>query len=277
MTIQFSQYADGFRVRAQYVKPVERKLRHAAPRDIRPEEEARLDRVTVAADAVKDTLSERDGAEGGVKEALLLFIAAFTAMHDSLTATSSLPASTGERPSKAKRILVHYFPDGVSFTRAAAPAAWSEGARRIEDIEEAGLVGEIADLTGPDFFPAAKGATDALADVLGVGDEARPTPSGTALQLQLREFSAAVAAYTRSLAAAVDIDDDASVQRFVRAVAPIDEYRVEGRVRDDGDDESVTPAPAAPSTDAPVTPSTPAAPELDPTAPGGPFDPTIPD
>jgi hypothetical protein len=277
MTIQFSLYADGFRVKAHYAKPIERKLRHAAPRDIRPEEAARLDRVTETADAIKDTLSERDGAEGGVKEALLLFIAAYTAMHDSLLATSNLPPSAGVRPAQAKQILVKYLPEGVSFTRASAPAAWSEGARRIERIEEAGLVDDVADLTGPDFFPAAKRATDALGDVLGVGDEARPTPSSTALQLRLREFSAAVAAYTRALAAAVDLDDDASVERFVRAVAPIDEYRVEGRVRESSDDESVTPAPAGPSADAPATPSTPAAPELDPTAPGGPFDPRMPD
>lgn len=147
----------------------------------------------------------------------------------------------------------------------------------MDRVEEARLVDEIADLTGPDFIRAARRGTDSLGDVFGVGDEARPVPSSTALQIQLREFSAAVAAYTRALAAAVDVDDDASLQRFVRAVAPIDQYREESRVRDGSDDESVTSAPAAPSADAPASPSAPMAPELDPAAPGGPFDPSMPD
>ncbi len=64
-----------------------------------------------------------------------------------------------------------------------------------------------------------------LSIAIGAGKKARELPSTTALQEALRSFSKAVAKYCRVLAANVEEDDPQSVERFRKAVAPIDEYR----------------------------------------------------
>jgi hypothetical protein len=269
MSIEFSPYVDSFRVQAYYAKPVGKRLQHAAPHDLSPEETKRLGVVLSLGQEIDGVLSERSGAEGGVREPLLLFIAAFSAMHGSMQATASLPAPESKRPPLAKRILARFFPRGVAFTRLAAPAAWSVGERIVAGLERDGLVDSIAEVTNPDFFPTVKSATTALGDVLGVGEEPRTTPSSTALQQKLADYSGAVAAYARALAAAVDSSDPVSIERFTRAVAPLDDYRASGHASEDAEDSDAPGASNDPATPAPAGP---VSPELDPTAPGGPFD-----
>jgi hypothetical protein len=176
-----------------------------------------------------------------------------------------------------------FFPEGLSFTKLDAFAAWYEGDWRFQEIETHGLAEEITSLTGPDIFPAAKQATVALGDALGVGETPRDQPASRALQHKLAQFSRKVSSYLRLLSASVDEENEASVQRFLKAVAPIDQYR---RARAGSEEEEIVltppaeePAGGGTNTNGPTAPSTPTSgpspgSETDPSVePGGPFGP----
>ena len=74
-------------------------------------------------------------------------------------------------------------------------------------------------------------------------------PSSTALAEALVRVSRAIGAYCRALMAETDQDDEASVARFMSAMAPIDAHRASSRGGTDEDG-----APEQPST--PVVPTT---------------------
>jgi hypothetical protein len=282
--ISFRSYADPLRISAQYATPVARLLVHSAPADITPEERVRLAAANALADEIGDVLYDRDRVSNArVRQPLSTFIAHMGAFHDVLLATATVSPTDSARAARAKELLDTFFPDGVSFTKLEAPAAWYEGERRMQQIEKRGLTEEIIGLTGPDFLPAARKATKDLGEAIGVGSVPRDQPAGRALQQKLARFSRKVGSYVRLLAAAVDEENEDSVLRFLKAVEPIDEYRRSGRTlstEEESQDSNTEEPPAndgTPST--PVTPASPTSPtepgtEADPSvAPGGPFGP----
>jgi hypothetical protein len=258
-------------------------LIHAAPADISSEERVRLMAANAAADAIGDVLYDRDRVSSArIRQPLSSFTTSMGALHDVLVATSTLSGAESERAARAKEVLGTFFADGVAFTKLEAPAAWYEGERRMQQIEKHGLTEEIIAITGPGFLPAARKATTDLGEAIGVGSTPRDQPASRALQQKLAKFSRKVSAYVRLLAAAVDEESEDSVQRFLKAVAPIDEYRRTGRTlasEEESQDPSTEPQPAIDGANVPATPaspSTPASPgpETDPSvAPGGPFGP----
>jgi hypothetical protein len=110
---------------------------------------------------------------------------------------------------------------------------------------------ELDALIGPEFLVLAKATNQRLADVVGVGRARREVADPTAITEGLAKFGRAVGAYARIMAAKVDETDDASAQRFLNAMAPIDAHRVQSRRRTPSDDaapvlpdEASEPSPA---------------------------------
>jgi hypothetical protein len=228
MTTYFSvrSYVDPLRIGARYAKPVARLLLHAAPSDITPEEQVRLAAANALADEIGGVLYERDRlANTKVQPLSANFRICMGALHDALLATASLPEAESENAGRAKELLRIFFPEGIAFTKLSALAAWSEGEWRMQQIEKNGWSAVVGEITRPEFLSAAKRATEAFGEVIGVGRAPREEAPKRGLQLILAQFSRKVAAYVRALAARVDEDDAASIERFRSAVAPIDEFR----------------------------------------------------
>ena len=82
-------------------------------------------------------------------------------------------------------------------------------------------------------------ATEKLGNAIGAGTEQRDIPSKTALAEQVGEFARAVAAYARVASARVDEKNGESVQRFLKAMAPLDGYRASRKGSTEDDDNDV--------------------------------------
>ena len=116
-------------------------------------------------------------------------------------------------------------------------------------------------MVGPELHSAARKATQALCEALGIGSTARETPSTTRLQHALTRFSREVTRYARILSADVDVTDLASVERFRKAVMiPIDTFRSRRGASPEIERPSEPTEPAAPTEPAtdPVEPPVPA-------------------
>jgi hypothetical protein len=284
-SISFRPYVDSLRVGAQYAKPVARLLVHSAPEDMTTEERTRLMAANALANEIGGVIYDRSQVSSArVRQPLLNFTACMGAFHNALEATASVPEAESTRSKRAKELMGVFFPEGLSFTKLDAFAAWFEGDWRFQAIEADGLTEEMTSLTGPDIFPAAKRATVTLGEALGVGETRRDQPASRALQHKLMQFSRKVSSYLRLLSSSVDEDNEASVQRFLKAVAPIDQYR-RGRAASEEEEIVLAPPaeePAAGGTNpngpaAPSTPTSGPSPGVEPdpsVAPGGPFGPT---
>lgn len=242
----------GFRVGAQYAVPVARVMRNAMPRDATPEEESAMVQVEDVAQHVKVVYAERDRVSPSRTRARLgSFANAWSAIHEQLTAKGRLPEELGDIGPRALALNAAYFAEGVGFVKHDAYAAWFEGHRRIERLEGEGTMGELEALVGPEAIAYARKATDELGDAFGAGSTAIDVPSSTALADVLNKFSRAVGAYARLLMARVDEDDPASIERFRRAMQPIDDFRAMRDAKDAPSrdaDAPVAPEPVDPGT-----------------------------
>ena len=238
----------GFRAGAQYAKPVARMLRNAAPPDIAVEEKKALRVIESLAEQVQDVLTERDRFSGArVRPYRTAFINYWSALHDVLVGKARLGSEFGDQGERAQALLDTYFPEGVSFTLLDAYAAWFEAQRRLDRISDENQLQELEQIATAPMVQAIKKGTTELGEAIGVGKTARhEVPSATAVQETMAKFSRAVGAYARLLAAKVDEENPASIERFRRAVAPIDEYRsMRGRGGSD-EPEPVEPDPTEP-------------------------------
>ena len=80
----------------------------------------------------------------------------------------------------------------------------------------------------PSLLRSVRAARGRLASVLGLDGVESELPSGPTLGV-VNSFAFAVMTYARALSADVDLDDDASIQRFFSAVQPLDRLRVDTR------------------------------------------------
>ncbi len=243
--VTFADYVDGVRIAAPYMKSAALTLSNAAPHDLDSVGKKQLALILEIAKHGDDVLDERQSV-ASVKPWFVDFGNAWGGLYDSLLGKSRLPASLSDRGERASRVLARLFPDGVMFARRDAHAAWSEGDRRLLQVVELDLKHELDELVGKEFFDAAKKATAALGEALGVGSTKRETPKSTDLQGTVLRFSREVARYARHLAAEVDTSEPASVERFREAVAvPIDAFRSR-RAAADGVADPAAADPAAP-------------------------------
>lgn len=252
----FRPYVDTVRVKSSHAKALARQLVNSAPTDLSASEGRSLDRMVACADEVQRALSAREHVSPErVGTARLGVITAAGALYGALEAMSRTPPEVSDRGARARAVLRQAFSDDNSFTKQDAPAMWASGLRRLEAIERNELRAEIIALVGEDMLVAFERALAALGGALGAGSTAHAVPSTSALAEKARTFSLSIASYCRVLAASVVVEDEASVERFRTAVAPIDEYRAQHARRrrldeeelDVGDDVDVV-EPAAPTT-----------------------------
>lgn len=260
--IAFADYVDGIRIAAPYMKSLALTLSNAQPSDLDARAKKQVALLVDLAKHADDVLDERQSVLG-VRQQFLDFGSAWGALYDALVGKSRLPATLSERGPRAAALVERIFPDGAVFIRRDAHAAWSDGDRRLALILEQGLKDELDEVAGEELFEAAKKATTALGEALGVGRTRRDAPRTADLQATVLRFSREVARYARLMAADVDVHDAASVERFRKAVAgPIDALR--SRRVGEGEGEGPTGEPGAPitpegPTSGPVTPSEPSA------------------
>ena len=237
---------NGFRAGAQYAKPVARLLFNSVPTDATSDEKKALRIVVEIADEVQAVLAERDRfSTARIQPFRNEFKSYWGGLHDILAAKARLGEGFGDVGVRAQRLIDAYFPEGVSFVNLDSYAAWFEGQRRLDRMAEEEAMAELEALASPQVVQAIKKSTAALAEAIGVGKTPRSdVPSATAVQETMAKFSRAVGAYTRLLAAKVDEADADSIERFRRAVAPIDEYR---SMRGKGGTEPEEPAEPEPT------------------------------
>ena len=251
--IAFALYTDSLRVSAAFAKALAHALFYALPADADEREKAAAQLVVERGEAIDRILNARQNA-GGSKAELAAFVACWGGMYDALVAKTRLPGDRSPTASLAAKILDEIFENKITFIRLPAAAAWADGDRRYDRIVELGLEDEIASCIGGEYLPAAHRATVALGEAIGTAKARPDAPGRTALADALTLFTRAVRRYCRILAAKVEEDDAASVERFRKAVLPIDEYREGVRARG-GSEEDVDLDPAVtPPTPVPVEP-----------------------
>lgn len=156
----------------------------------------------------------------------------------------------GAEGDDARALSETLFVDGVAFVRLDARAAWSEGRRRLDRIDDEQLGKRLEKAVGKRVMTEMTRTTAALGESIGAGGTHRETPSKTTLAERVTSFARGVAAYARLMAAdVVDEEDAESVGRFLAAMAPLDEYRAsrKGTVDESGDEAPVDPSLAAPT------------------------------
>ena len=249
--ISVREYCDGVRLSAPYVKVLVEGLRNALPEDADAAERKQIDLLVRLSREVDAVVNMRDVVVL-VQPERAAFVAAMGALHDALLAVERLPRGHSDRAERAARLRTLAFPEGITFVRKDAAASWSDGDRHLRRIADEGLERELTALVAPEFLAVAKKTTAALGEALGVGRTKRTTPRTTALADQLFLVSRALVRYCRLLIGKVDERDAESVERFRKAVVPIDELRAlrgssVGTVVAEDDAEPITP-------DVPVTP-----------------------
>lgn len=234
--IQFKHYVDSPRIEADYALGLAAKLERAAPADIEPHERQALDGVVTHADMVAEVRTQRERFSAPkIAPYRFAVTTAFTSLHDALVAISNVDPGVSDHGTRARAVIAKLFPVGVTFVKAAALPVWSEAKRILRRVDEEELADEIDALVGAALLANARKATRELADAVGVGEHVTETPRPGTLRDKLFAFRRALGAYGRALAAKVRDDDPASVERFLAAVAPIDELRVTTAPSDDED------------------------------------------
>ena len=248
--IHFARHVVPVKVPASAAAPLAAKIASAAPGTLTPRQRKALRETARAAAGVQSVLDERDRTgPSRVRPVRSACINYWSALHEALGAAARV-AGIDARGARAAEIALSLFPFGLEFTQLEGELLWSESKRRIERMEAEGLGEEIASIVGRTYVDAVKAGTAALAEAVGVGRTPRTVPSSTALAEALARFGRKVAAYGRAMAADVDVDDPASVARFLAAMAPIEAVRATRT--------AAAPEPASPPEPAP-TPADPVA------------------
>jgi hypothetical protein len=224
--VQFPDYVRNVRANGPSALVLWARLQKVAPKDITTDEKRALKILGQRAKEVREVQSERDRqSPAKLRPVLNSYVNGWSGLYEGLSAKARVPAVVSDAGLRAQAINDSLFPDGVSFTQLPAPSAWSEGERRLERLDAEGLESRIIELVGADLLSTVRVSTAALADAIGTGEADRITPSSTGLIEALARFGRAVSRYGRWLAANCDEEDPASVDRFMRAVAPIDAHR----------------------------------------------------
>jgi hypothetical protein len=244
--VEFASYVESPRFSATLCATVARQLLNSMAEGASAEERTAMDAVIAASEAVVAVITERERAGvGKVRPSMLAFTNAWSGVSEVLGGFGRAEGPVGD---EARTLSETLFVDGVAFVQLEAGAAWSEGRRRVARIDAEGLAPRLEALIGTVLLTQMRTATEKLGNAIGAGTELRDVPSRTALAEAVDEFGTAVAAYARVAAAKVDVRDAESVQRFKKAMTPLDEYRASRKGHADDDDvvDTTSTVPVAP-------------------------------
>lgn len=214
------------RVSSRKVAPLMTLLVLSAPMDLSGDGKKRLKLVTKTGKAVASVQTARERGSAVRLQAPRGKVAnAFSALVEILGGHARIPGEVSAIGKRAADLSASLFPAGLGFTRLEAPETWAHSIRLLDRIEEEGLEAELNALAGPAALSAIRVAVKELGEAIGIGSEPVATTGSTDLMRAVAAFQSAVAGYVRVLAAEVDENDPKSVERFFKAVAPIDQLR----------------------------------------------------
>jgi hypothetical protein len=255
-----TSYTGTVRVPVTKASALAAKLLVAAPADLSAEQRAKLQAVQVAGNACDDVLKARQRVgTGTVRTARLSVVTAWSSFDAALGAFATLPLDVSPLGKDAAMLRESIFGEAETFIQLDGAAAWSASKRLLERIEEEGLEARATALGLSVFVTNARRANGLLGEAIGGVPSATataPEPTAHALMDARARFRSTVTTYARALSADVVDDDSPSIERFLRALSPIDEVRtVSGSEDSEADQENREDE----------------ANKEDPYAPGGPF------
>lgn len=218
--------------------------------------------VVQTAEVVQDRLIDRERfAPARVRPLLIAFATAWSVLGEILGALARL-GDLSPRTGRAGTLYASLFPEGTAFVKEDSGAAWAAGQRVLTRIDGEGLAPALVELVGSDVLDAARNATAKLREAAGAGPSPREAASSTAVSDAVGAFADALGFYCRLLSSKVRMRDARSVDRFRKAVAPLDEYRASVRnAGAESDDQEETDAEAdvlsAPAPAVPIRPGMP--------------------
>lgn len=247
--LDLRNYVGPARVSARHVQHVGRAMEAALPPDATAEERAAIGEVVTAAEAVQAQLIERERfAPARVRPLLFAFGTAWSILGDVLGALAR-HGDLSPRTARAAALHASLLPEGTTFVKDDAGAAWAAGERVLSRIDAEGLAPALVELVGEDVLDAARSATRKLREAAGAGPAPREAASTPSVSEAVAVFTDVLGFYSRLLSSKVRMRDARSIDRFRKAVAPLDEYRANVRssgADDDDADELRAPAPAVP-------------------------------
>jgi len=229
LAAQISGYTSTCRVASRHVGTLADLLTARAPKDLSATQAKALELVKLRAVEVDQVRRNRLGATSPrIGQQRQELASAWSSLHGALVALANVPADIGAEAGEATAIVGRLFPSGLSFVNGDVMALWGD-TMLLQRIDEEGLQSRIDALVSPSLLRSVRAARGRLASVLGLDGVESELPSGPTLAVVNSYFAFAVMTYARALSADVDLDDDASIQRFFSAVQPLDRLRVDTR------------------------------------------------
>ncbi|MCB9625724.1 MAG: hypothetical protein H6723_20580 [Sandaracinus sp.] len=269
LAAQISGYTSSCRVASRHAGTLADLLTARAPKDLSPTQAKVLQLVKLRAVEVDQVRRDRLGATSPrIGQHRLELANAWSSLHGALIALANVPTDVGAEAGEATALLGRLFSNGLSFVNGDVMALWGDTKMLLQRIDDEGLQPRIDAVVSPSLLRSVRAARGRLASVLGLDGVESELPRGPSLAVVNSYFAFAVTTYARALSADIDLDDDASIQRFFSAMQPLDRLRVDTRPGgkgspevepEEGDFEEEPSSPVA--GDAPVEPTEPELPD----------------
>lgn len=242
-------YTTPYRFSSKHCKAIATQLQQAAPADLRDIEREALRTVMTRALEVHAIATARErSAPPSVRGPRNALVASWGAIHGALQQVATIPIDVSPDGAIASRISLSLFPDGMQFGLGDAPAVWEHSDRLRGRIASEGLDAQLRAIIHPALLETLHRAHALLSEVTGLGTGPAPDASSASLRT-----ARSVSAYARALSIGLDDHDHDGAERFVRAMTPIDVFRITNDKNDDEDDDVVSD-PIAPRPGDPTPP-----------------------
>ncbi len=232
------------RFTSHHCTPLAARLRAVAPADLTPDQRSALAVVGRVADEVDAITKDRmRTAPPALRAPRSNTVTAWSSMSTALLAIATVPLAVDDDGPEAAAIALRLFPEGVTFSQDDAAAVWRGSHVLISRITEEGLEARL-DALVPALRASVMHAHAALGAALGVDGSTGAVPTTRSLADATSRFAFAVSGYARALSVGLDPQDEIAMERFEKALAPIDDFRTMGKSSEG--DESEDPPPVFP-------------------------------
>lgn len=232
------------RFASHHCTPLAARLRAVAPADLSADQRDALAVVIRVADEVDAITKDRmRTAPPALRAPRNAAVTAWSSMNAVLLAVATVPPAVDADGPEAAAIALKLFPEGVSFSQDDAAAVWRGSHVLISRIAEEGLEARL-DALVPALRASVMHAHAQLGAALGVDGSTGTVPTTRSLAETTSRFAFAVSGYARALSVGLDPQNELAMERFEKALAPIDDFRTTTKSRED--DESDAPPPVFP-------------------------------
>lgn len=227
------------RFKSHHCTPLAARLRAVAPTDLTPDQRDALAVVGRVADEVDAITKDRmRTAPPALRAPRMALVTAWSSTNVALVAIATVPGDVDADGPEAAAIVTKLFPEGVTFSQDDAPAVWRGSHVLISRITEEGLEARL-DALVPALRASIMHAHAELGAALGVDGSTGAVPTTRSLADAVSRFAFAVSSYARALSVGLDPQNEVAMERFEKALAPIETMRVTGK--SEGDDEGDEP------------------------------------